>query len=172
MITEWKGDRIGVIRSAHGLKGELIISHELDDTRDVSGWDAFMIEVNPGSYIPFFIEEIEWLHGDEIQCKLEGIQSREEATRFNGKAVYSTIHYHVKRKKENEWDSLIGYDVYHKDHCVGRITGLVNLAMNVLFQLDKDGKEILIPATEEFIVGIHPTKNQIEMNLPEELLEL
>lgn len=172
MIPEWKGEKIGVIRSAHGLKGDLMISHHLEEANDFNTWDALMIELNPGSYIPFFIEEIERLNDQDLLCKVEEINSREEAIGLNGKNVYTSPHYHVKLKKENSWEALIGYQVIHEGKNIGTIHSIVNLSMNMLFQIDLNGKEILVPATEEFILEMDPKKKIITMQLPDGLMEL
>lgn len=172
MIKEWKGDKVGIIRSAHGLKGDVMITHQLDNSNDLTQWEALMIELNPGSFIPFFIEEIEMLNDEDILCKLEEINSREEAVTLNGKAVYTTIHHQVKAKKEDEWEALIGYEVMHNDIIIGKISALLNVSMNMLLQVERENKEILIPATEEFIMDIDPKKKVIRMQLPDGLLDL
>ena len=44
--------------------------------------------------------------------------------------------------------------------------------MNTLFVIDNDGKELLVPLQEEFIVGIDQENREIIFNLPQGLVSL
>ena len=44
--------------------------------------------------------------------------------------------------------------------------------VNTLFVVEKDGEELLVPAQEEFIVGIDQRRKLITVELPEGLLNL
>ena len=71
------------------------------------------------------------------------------------------------------WDSFIGYEVV--DAHAGRL-GVVEAVdestLNVLFRIERDGAELLIPAVEEFISWVDQAKKRLEVSLPEGLLEL
>jgi 16S rRNA processing protein RimM len=51
------------------------------------------------------------------------------------------------------------------------ISGVDSATMNVLFIVVKDDEEILIPATEDFIVKIDSNEKCLYMKLPEGLLD-
>ena len=44
--------------------------------------------------------------------------------------------------------------------------------MNVLFFINKDGKEIILPAHEEFIVDLNKKDRIITVELPDGLIDL
>ena len=50
----------------------------------------------------------------------------------------------------------------------------MNMIRNVLFTIRdaQSGKDVLVPAVEDFISGILPEQQQIEFEVPEELLNL
>lgn len=43
--------------------------------------------------------------------------------------------------------------------------------MNVLFVIEKDGEELLLPAHEEFIVDLDKEQRILKVDIPEGLLE-
>ena len=79
---------IGKVTGIHGLKGEVTFSHQLKRNTRFSQWDCLMVELNPGSFIPFFIESIKSIANDECICKLEEINNRDEAKLILNKFVY------------------------------------------------------------------------------------
>ena len=73
---------IGKITSAHGVKGDIVLSHQLPLDFDTNLLDAIMIELNPKSYIPFFIKEMKETHDDEMVLTLEEIDNRDDAKKI------------------------------------------------------------------------------------------
>jgi 16S rRNA processing protein RimM len=164
--------KIGKIVSTHGLKGEVVLAHNVIASTNFKQWDCLMIELAPKSFIPFFIENIEATQEGECLCKLEEINSKEEAKSVLHKAVYNSINYDVKLMAQNEWADLIGYEMYADNKRVGVIEDILQVSMNMMFQVNSDHKEILIPAPEEFIESIDTKAKIIYMKLPDGLLDL
>lgn len=54
----------------------------------------------------------------------------------------------------------------------GEIVDYQDDEWNPLFVLDIDGKEVYIPATDDFVVEYSPTRRTIHLDLPEGLLDL
>jgi 16S rRNA processing protein RimM len=55
---------------------------------------------------------------------------------------------------------------------LGEITDIDDSTINTLFVIDNDGEEILVPAQEEFILGIDQKNREIIFSLPEGLVSL
>ena len=71
------------------------------------------------------------------------------------------------------WDSFVGYTVSDTVlGLLGPITMVDESTLNVLLQVDYKGNEILIPAVEEIITGVDHDKKQLEVTLPDGLLDL
>ncbi len=68
--------------------------------------------------------------------------------------------------------SLLGYTVVNQH---GEVLGLIDevddSTLNTLFIVKDRDKELLIPATEDFIAAIDEEKKIIEMYLPEGLID-
>lgn len=55
---------------------------------------------------------------------------------------------------------------------LGKIIWVNDDTANVLFVLEREGKELLIPAIDEFVTGIDEEKKILNMRIPEGLLDL
>ena len=55
---------------------------------------------------------------------------------------------------------------------LGEVTDVDTTTINTLFVVDHQGEELLIPAQEDFIVGIDQKHKVITVDLPEGLLAL
>ncbi len=64
-------------------------------------------------------------------------------------------------------EATIGDGVVHE----GEVTGFYD-GKNPLFEVDIDGREVLIPAAEEFIAGVDFDEGHIVFLLPEGLIDL
>ena len=73
------------------------------------------------------------------------------------------------------WSAIIGFQlidaIYNK--VVGEITAVDDSTLNVLFEVTTaDGRDILVPASEELILDVDTQQRAIHMNIPEGILDL
>ncbi|MBK7763534.1 MAG: 16S rRNA processing protein RimM [Bacteroidetes bacterium] len=164
--------QIGKITGAHGVHGEISFIHQLQTKTRFNQWDCLMVELNPGSFIPFFIESIKSIADDECICKLEEIHSREEAKVLGGKNIYASPNYNIQLKVENNLSKYKGYIIYSNEQKIGEVIDTVEGNMNDMFLVDYQGKEILLPAQKELMLTINTNNKTIDMHIPEGLLDL
>ena len=74
--------KIGKFVAVHGLKGELLLKHALGKKTSLKGLQAIFIEEKKDSFLPWFIESAKIKNEEEIYMKLEGINTREAATKL------------------------------------------------------------------------------------------
>ena len=55
---------------------------------------------------------------------------------------------------------------------IGHITGVNDQTAQALFEINYQGKEILIPVIDEFIVSVNREEQTLHVKTPEGLLEL
>lgn len=163
---------IGKITGIHGLGGEVVFHHQLKKNTRFSQWDCLMVEINPGSYIPFFIEQIKSTTHDECICKLEEINNRDEAKLLLNKRIYASINYTVESMAKLDLQQYQGYVVFDGEHEIGPITDTISSALNPMFVVSYQGREVLLPSSHELIRKIHQAERRIVMELPDGLLEL
>src|SRR6476646_4838479 len=80
--------KIGKFVSTFGLKGDLVLKHNLGKKTSLKGLKALFIEEKKESFIPWFIESTKIKNEEEIYLKLEGVNLREQATRLTQKEVW------------------------------------------------------------------------------------
>lgn len=164
--------QIGKITGAHGVHGEISFIHQLNPKSRFNQWDCLMVELNPGSFIPFFIESIKSIADDECICKLEEIHNREEAKVLGGKNIYASPNYNIQLKVENKLSKYKGYIVFENEIMIGEIIDTVEGNMNDMFLVVYQGKEILLPAQKNLMLNINTTNKTIQLHIPEGLLDL
>lgn len=173
MIRKEEVFKIGVFNKPHGVKGELSFTFT-DDIFDRVECDYLICMVD-GILVPFFLEEYRFRSDTTALVKLERVDTAEEARKFTNIEVYFPKKYAEEDDSDDipTWNYFVGFhveDVHHGD--LGEVVAVDDSTMNVLFAIeDKDGREILLPAHEEFIVKIEKKKRQLTVDVPDGLLE-
>ncbi len=124
--------------------------------------------------ILFINAEYAELDSEYYFLMIENIIDEKDASKYTNLDVYIPREM-VKELEGSEtsgWSNFIGYKVVGGDgEFIGKISSVDESTINTLFILHNGEKEILIPATEDFITAIDEEEKTIDMNLPEGLLE-
>jgi len=164
---------IGKITSAHGVKGDIILSHQLPLDFDTDLLDTIMIELNPKSYIPFFIKEKKETHDDEMILTLEEIDNREEAKKILNKNVFAPPTLKIEINNGNQWTDLIGFRLYDQNKLeIGKIEDVYINGQQILLVVQYKNDEILVPISDELILENDSKQKKITLEIADGLLEL
>ena len=159
---------IGKITSVHGVKGDIVLSHQLPLDFDTDLLDAIMIELNPNSFIPFFIKEKKETHDDEMLLTLEEIDNREEAKKILNKNVFAPPTLKIEIKNGNRWTDLIGFSLYDQNNLeIGKIADVYINGDQILLAVNYKEDEILIPISDELILANETKQKKITLLLKE-----
>lgn len=165
--------KIGTLAKPHGVKGEVVLQCMGGGPSHVPESD-FVFLMLDGILVPFFVEEFR-LRGDGTALlKLEGMDVPEKVRRFTGVEVYADRKDDSLHEGEPlSWQWFVGFEVYDVEQgFLGHIEHIDDSTANVLFVIvDEEGEELLVPACEEFIVGIDRKERILDMELPEGLVE-
>ena len=168
MIRREEVYKIGRLGKTHGVRGEISFLLD-DDVFDRTDADYLILDID-GILVPFFIEEYRFKTDSNALIKFDGIDTQERARELTGCDVYfpRTL---ADEDEAVSWAELVGYDLIDSNSgkAIGEIAAIDDTTINILFELT-DGK--LIPASEELIQQIDTKRHQIEINLPEGILEL
>ena len=168
MIRREEVYKIGKLGKTHGVRGEISFLLD-DDVFDRTDADYLILDID-GILVPFFIEEYRFKTDSNALMKFDGIDTQERARELTGCDVYfpRTL---ADEDEAVSWAELVGYDLIDSNSgkAIGEIAAIDDTTINILFELT-DGK--LIPASEELIQQIDTKLHQIEINLPEGILEL
>ena len=169
MIRREEVYKIGKLGKTHGVKGEISFLFD-DDVFDRTDADYLILDID-GILVPFFIEEYRFKTDSNALMKFDGIDSQERARKLTGCDVYFKRDQSDEDSEHISWAEIIGYKLTDAETRadIGTIAAVDDSTINILFELE-DGK--LIPASEELITNVDTKKHQIEINLPEGILEL
>ena len=163
---------IGRLLKTHGLNGEMTFSTTTTLLDEIE--IPYLILEPEGIAVPFFIEEVRMKSGETGLIKFEGIDSGEQAREYVGLTLYLPNEYLEEMDEtDEEAGYFVGFEVVDENHGkIGTITDVDQSTENILFVIETDGDEILIPAVEEYITDIDHEKKIIRLRLPDGLLDL
>ncbi len=164
--------KIGKLVAVHGLKGELVLKHELGKKTSLKGLAAFFIEDKKNSFLPYFIEEARIKSDDEVYVKIEGISTREIAMKFTQKEIWLPEPDFKKYAAKAAPANLLGYTIINQNESLGQILEVIEQPHQLLCRLEIKEKEVLIPLNEDFLQKIDHRKKEVIVELPEGLLEV
>lgn len=164
--------KIGKFVAAYGLKGELVLKHELGKKTSLKDLRVIFIEDKKNSFLPWFIETTKIKNQEEVFVKLEGITTREAAIKLTQKEVWFTETDVKKFLAKSSPVHLLGYSVVNEKKLLGEITEVIEQAHQLLCRIEINKKEVLIPLNEDTLQKIDHKKKEVIVKLPDGLLEI
>ena len=165
---------IGRITKAHGLKGEVNFMFT-DDIWDRVEADHLICEVD-GILVPFYMEEYRFRSNSVALVKFENLNTADDVQFLVNNDVYIEKKY-MEESGEDEvsLNYFIGFKMIdgEDETEIGIVVAVDDDTENWLFIVENaEGKEIMIPAHEEFIAEIKQEERVLVMDLPLGLLDL
>ena len=161
------------IGKPHGVDGEVSFNLD-DDIFDRVDADYLILEID-GILVPFFLDEYRFKNDETALVRFADIDSQERARELTGCDVYFPREHVDTDADQLSWTAIVGFKVVddRSGAVVGEIESVDDSTINTLFcLLTTDGNELLIPASDEFIVEVDAENRTITMDLPEGLTEL
>lgn len=174
MIRQEEVFKIGKIGKPHGVKGEVSLMFE-DDVFDRVDADYLVLLID-GILVPFFFEEYRFKSGETALVKFCDIDTKEQAQELTGCYVYFSRKLAEESQDAmslNEAENFSLLDANNDNRLIGTVKSVDYSTVNTLFNVETpDGKEIMIPASEDFIIDVDTERHIIVVDLPEGLLDL
>ncbi len=164
---------IGKVAATFGVKGELIITHQLGKEAEWKKITAFFIEKNRGSHIPYFLKSIVPKSDTEALIQLENIYSKETARTFLKKNIYleaSSLSQIVNRASNLFYIGFTLLDSKEKE--LGTVSEVIELPNQLLARVFQNENELLIPLTPQTIRQIDEDRRILYLALPDGLLDV
>ncbi|HEU0111329.1 MAG TPA: ribosome maturation factor RimM [Flavisolibacter sp.] len=164
--------KIGKLVAIFGLKGELILKHNLGKKTSLKNLKAIFIEERKESFIPWFIETTKIRNEEEVYLKLEGVNTREQAIKLAQKEVWLPEADFKKFSAKTSPINLLGFEIVEEGQLLGKVLEVIEQPHQLLCRIDLNGKEAFIPLHEETIIKLDNKKQQVIVSLPPGLLEI
>jgi len=165
----FKANRLVAVR---GLKGELILKHELGKKSSLKDVKAIFIEDKKDSFFPWFIETAKARSANEVLLKLETIDTREAAAKISQKEIWLTEEDFKKLSAKSAPANLLGYTIINNKDRLSEILEVVEQPHQLLCRIEINKKEVLIPINENFLKKIDHKKKEVIVELPEGLIDI
>ena len=164
---------IGRIESLHGVQGEVAVSHRPLGSVNVRDIKALMLELLPGSFIPFFIQSLRETRPDEWLIQFEEIPSRDAAKAILHKTVCLPDTLRVEAPEALTWAVLEGCALRDQQGIErGIVHSVFQNGPQWLLDVHHQNKEYLVPFDEAWVLQFNPSQKQLQLNLPEGLFDL
>ena len=161
--------KIGKIVNTVGLKGEVKVYNYSDSIE--------IYETIESIYVEDRLTVIENVRAQKnmVILKLEGADDRNDAEALIGKELYITED-DLPELPEGQYyvRDLIGMSVTEEDgNLLGHVTDVLQNTAQDIFEVESEnGKKLLIPKVDQFVLDIDAEKREITVRLIEGMLDL
>jgi len=159
---------IGKLVKPRGYRGEiqLYVTHEGEI--EFKKLEFIFLNIN-GVPTPYFLEDVVF-SGKKIFLKLENINSDKEADELKNLEVLIPADKITELMDDSEFTGFMISDEEHGE--IGKIIRTEEYPSSEMWIVLRDGKEIMIPVTDQFIIEIDYPSKTIRYQAPEGLFEL
>lgn len=164
---------LGHIAKLHGYKGGVSLFLDVTNHEDYRNLDLLFIDIND-HLTPFFIENMSLKNNGFATVNLEGVNDEIFARKLLRKDVYLPAEILPELSGVNFYDhEVVGFKVIDEEHGdIGIMQQVIDLKVNPLLQIDKDGKEVLIPLIEGVVKKVDRENKELHVLAPGGLIEL
>ncbi len=164
---------LGKVARKFSFKGEVLVFLDTDEPELYQNLESVFVELNK-TLVPFFIEKSA-LHKDKfLRVRFEDIATEADADAIMNCEVYLPLSMLPKLDGNKfYYHEIIDFDV--EDLRLGNIGKMVRVNdsnAQPLFEIDKDGTEILVPMIDAFIIKIDRTNKKVILDTPVGLVDL
>lgn len=164
---------LGKIVKKYSFKGELLAKLDTDEPELYINMDSVLINLR-NNLVPFFIESSQLHKSELLRLKFEDVDTEQDADALIKSELYLPLEFLPKLEDDKFYfHEIIGFSIEDKQFGhVGVIKSINDSTAQSLFEIDRDGTEILIPMNDEFIVKVDKPNKTIFVNTPEGLIDL
>lgn len=165
---------LGHISRKHGYKGEVIAVFDTDRASDYENLESVFLEIQ-GELVPFFIESLARNSKGHFILQFEEIEDGAQAEKFIGRELYLPVQVLPPLSgKKFYFHEVEGFEMIDQRlGSIGLCKSVLERSSQPIFIIEHpSGKEVLIPAVDEFIDEIKREQKQILLNCPEGLVEV
>jgi 16S rRNA processing protein RimM len=164
---------LGKIVSKFSFKGEVLIKLDTDEPEAYTEMESVFVDYND-NLVPFFIERSSLHKSDLLRVKFEDVDTEEDADDLMKCDLYLPLNQLPELDGDKFYfHEIIGFTVEDIEYgTVGKIVSINDSTAQSLFEIEKDGKQILIPLNDEFIEKLDKKNKIIFVKTPEGLIDL
>lgn len=164
---------LGKIVSKYSFKGEVLVKLDTDEPEIYENMESVFVSLG-NNLVPFFIEKCSLHKSSLLRIRFEEVGNEGEADNIMGAALYLPLKL-LPQLTGNKfyYHEVIGFALIDAVHGnIGIIRGVNDTTAQALFEAEKDGKQLLIPITDEIVTKVDRKNKTIHVLSPDGLVEL
>lgn len=165
---------LGKIVSKYSFKGELLAKLDTDEPELYENLESVFVLLPGDNLVPFFIDKCRLHKSNLLRIDFEEVKNEAAADGIMGCELYLPLSFLPKLEGNKFYfHEVIGFSMHDGVHGnIGTITGVNDTTAQALFEVEKQGKQLLIPITDEVVTKVDRNHKTIFVNTPEGLIDL
>ena len=164
---------LGKVVSKYSFKGEVLVKLDTDDPESYENMESVFVSVG-NDLIPFFISHCRLHKSSLLRIAFEEVKDETAAEKLLHSELYLPLTL-LPSLEGNQFyfHEIIGFTVIDKVHGnIGTITAVNDNTPQALFEVEKEGKQLLIPIHDEIITQVDRKSQTIHVKTPDGLVAL
>ena len=164
---------VGKIVKKYSFKGELLVKLDSDDPEIYEDMESVFVDLR-NNLVPFFIESSQLHKSELLRIKFEDVDTEPDADALLKCDLYLPLEFLPELEDDKFYfHEIIGFTVEDVNFGkVGIVKSVNDSTPQALFEIDRDGIEILIPMNDAFIKKVDKKNQLILVETPEGLIDL
>ena len=162
---------LGRVTKPWGTKGQMVLFLDVDSPEEYAGLDSAFVEVK-GQLVPYFFQ-IDQLSGNRAIVTFEEL-TPEQTQALVGHDLYLPLDLLPKLEGNKFYfHEVVGFRVVDSRYGdIGVLQQVIEYPAQPLFQIDKNGTEILVPVIDPVIDKVDRKLKTIFVTAPNGLIDL
>ncbi len=163
--------QVGVITTTHGVRGEVKIFPTTDDVNRFKKLKEVILDTGREKII-LEIEGVKFFK-QMVILKFKGIDTLDDVAKYRQAGLYVTRSNAVKLDRDEYFIAdLIGVEVYDEsDQLIGVLEDVITTGANDVYTIrTTDGRELLLPAIKQCVLGVDVQGRRMKAHVLEGLL--
>lgn len=164
--------QVGIITSSHGVRGEAKVYPTTDDPKRFKRLREVILD-SDGRDLLLEIESVKFFKKFVI-LKFKGIDTPEEVQKIRQKSLYVDREHAVRLGRDEYFIAdLMGLRVLNEaGEEIGILREVMETGANDVYVIDlKDGRELLLPAIKECVLGVDVEAGEVRIHILDGLLD-
>lgn len=164
---------LGKVVSKYSFKGEVLVKLDTDEPEIYENMESVFLSLGK-DLVPFFIDRCRLHKSDLLRIDFEEVKDEPAADKIMGAELYLPLELLPPLTGNRFYfHEVIGFSLVDRVHGdIGTITSINDHGSQALFEAQKDGRELLIPISDEIIERVDRQQRTIHVDAPEGLVEL
>src|SRR5690606_16616007 len=157
----------------YSFKVEVLIKLDTDEPELYTEMESVFVDFN-NNLIPFFIEQSGLHKSTLLRVRFEDVDTEQKADEIIGLDVYLPMSFLPDLDDEQfYYHEIIGFTAEDVSFGkIGIVKGVNDSAAQALFEIEREGKQILIPVNDDFIKKVDKKNKVLLLDTPEGLIDL